>query len=71
MDVLLAMPAVDVKGAVALAVHGYLAAAGLQRVATWCVIVKRARLVRLCLWALRSLCAAVQLQCNAASMLGT
>ena len=65
------MPAVDVNGVVALAVPGWLATAGLQHVATWCVVVKRAGLVRLRLWVLRSLRAAAQLQCNAASTLGT
>ena len=55
---------------VTLAVRGYLAAAGLQRVATCCVVVKWAGLVCLRLWVLRSLRAAAQLQRNAASTLG-
>ena len=67
-DLLLA-PTVDGDGVVTLAEHGCLAAAGLQCNATW-RIVKRARLVCLRLWVLRSLRAAVLLQCNAASVLG-
>ena len=39
---------VDSDKAVIPAVHGYLATAGLQSDATWCVAVKQARLVCLC-----------------------
>ena len=60
---------VESEGVVTLAEHGCIAAAGLQGDTTW-RIVKRARLVCLRLWVLRSLRAAVLLQCNAASALG-
>ena len=68
-DLLLA-PAVDSDGIVTLAVHDFLAVAGLQSDATWCVVVKQARLVCLYLWVLRPLHTAVLLQGSTASVLG-
>ena len=66
VDLLLELT-VDGDGVVTLAMSGHLAAAGLQCTATWCVVVKWARLDCLPLWVLQSLCAAVLLQCSITS----
>ena len=48
---------VDGDGVVTLAEHDYLTAAGMQSDASWCVVVKRARLVCLRFYGCCNLCA--------------
>ena len=56
---MLIAPAVEGARVIILEVNDCLAAAGLQHVASWCVVVKWAKLTYLYLWVLRSLHTAV------------